>query len=457
MAVFSKKCKDQQLHFRHENYLVSLSAAVNKLNQQDLFRARLRSFRRILTLFLIALLLGCVGTVAVVELRPSFGAQVAEGMRELFGPGVVAGLETIVFRAQDAVKRWQYGSGVEQAEAPWEMRTGTADPRNGAVEGSTAVPVLTVPPVATDTPAPAEPTAGLQTQTAAPTPTATTDLWQLSDLEPFGELEGEGVWQPYLYGGDGEVVARRTFLQPDPERPYAIVAVVAFDLARTDLHFVLGFSDPGTPDGPRGDGLIPAADRQAGVLLAAFNGGFRTANGGFGAMANGIVALPPVEGMATVGIYTDGSVRIGAWGEGIVDSPDLVAWRQNCPLVIDAGEVSERVYNDSITDWGGTISNQIVARRSGLGLDREGQTLYYFAGPSLNMPALAGAMLAAGVEAGMLLDINHFWVHFTAFYPDEAGALVADPLLPEEMFDQVDRYLGASPVDFFYVTLGEEP
>jgi hypothetical protein len=28
--------------------------------------------------------------------------------------------------------------------------------------------------------------------------------------------------------------------------------------------------------------------------------------------------------------------------------------------------------------------------------------------------------------------------------------------LPEEMIDQVDRYLKASPVDFFYVTVEEE-
>jgi hypothetical protein len=399
-------------------------------------------------LVLLALLFGCVGTVVLVETRPAFGAQVANRMRELFGPRIVAELETIVFRAQDAVKRWQYGSGVEQAEAPWEQ----------AASPTPAPATSTPPPVATETPAPAEPTqASARTVTAdiQTTPADESTAVPLPDLDPFGSLPGEGVWQPYLYDGDGRVVAQRTFLQPDPARPYAIVAVVAFDLARTDLHFVLGFSDPGTPDGPRGEGRIPEADRGAGGLLAAFNGGFRTANGGFGAMADGLVALPPVADMATVGIYRDGSVRIGAWGAEVTDDPKLVAWRQNCPLVIRAGEISTRVYNDSITDWGGTISNQIVARRSGLGLDEAAQTLYYFAGPSLNMPALADAMLAAGVHFGMLLDINHFWVHFTAIHAGEAGELVAEPLLPEEMFDQVDRYLEASPVDFFYVTLRE--
>jgi hypothetical protein len=269
-------------------------------------------------------------------------------------------------------------------------------------------------------------------------------------------MEGEGVWLPYLHDSEGHVVAARTFLQPDPERPYAIVAVVAFDLARTRLHFVLGFNEPSLPDGPKGNGLIPEQDREAGVLLAAFNGGFRAANGQFGAMADGIVALPPKSEMATVGIYRSGEVWIGSWGVDIDDTPDLQAWRQNCRLIIQDGMISPKVYNNSITDWGASISNQIVTRRSGLGLDREAKTLYYFAGPSLSMPVLADAMLVAGVQQGMLLDINHFRVHFTAIHSEE-GKLVADPLLPNDMKDHLDRYLGPSPADFFYITAQESP
>jgi hypothetical protein len=264
-------------------------------------------------------------------------------------------------------------------------------------------------------------------------------------------MEGEGVWLPYLYDRDGHVVATRTFLQPDPERPYAIVAVVAVDLTRARLHFVLGFDEPSLPDGPTGDGLIAEEHRETGILLAAFNGGFRAANGQFGAMADGLVALPPKSEMATVGIYRSGDVRIGSWGEDIDDTHDLQAWRQNCPLIIQAGEISPRVHNDSIVDWGGSISSEIVTWRSSLGLDREGKTLYYFAGPSMSMPALADAMLAAGVQNGMLLDINNFWVHFTAIQSED-GKLVAEPLLPDDMKDQIDRYLSPSPVDFFYIT-----
>jgi len=426
------------------------------------------SFKRILALVLFAILFSFLGIVSIVEIWPSFGAQVASRMRDTIGPQAVAQIETIVFQVQDTVKHFQYQWGIEQAEAPWGSNQIQLEPTTFAqvsIEETSLTPEpakrTPTPSAATETPASLEPIVEPQDQlpvkVTSPTqkPTPTPYVWQLSSLPPFGSMEGEGVWMPYLYDQEGHVVAVRTFLQPDPERPYAIVAVVAFDLTRTRLHFVLGFEEPSLPDGPKGDGLIPEEDRKGGVLLAAFNGGFRTANGSFGAMANGIEALPPIDEMATVGIYRNGEVRIGNWGEDIVASPSLQAWRQNCRLIIQDGEISPRVFNNSITDWGASISNQIVTRRSSLGVDREAKTLYYFAGPSLSMPALADAMLDAGVHQGMLLDINNFWVHFTAIRFED-GELVADPLLPKDMNSHVDRFLRPFAADFFYVTLLDE-
>ncbi len=408
----------------------------------------------VIALSLAAILLTCAGTLAIVEFWPEVGARVAVRLRDYFGPQMVARLETVVFQIQDGLKQWQYQDSDQQVDIPWESPQAPRETRTMTSTPPPATPTLLSTPTAAAqdllTPSPDEDLS--VDRLSSPTPSAIAHIWQLSDLEPLGSLEGEGVWQPYLYDPTGNVIAQRTYLQPDPARPYAVVAVVAIDLSATQLHFVLGFTDPGIPDGPKGDGLIPEKHRQPGNLVAAFNGGFRTANGMYGAMADGTEALPPVEGIATIGIYRDGQVRMGSWGEEIDKSPDLTAWRQNCSLVIDTGEISPKVYNDSIVDWGGTISNQIVTKRSGLGLDKTGQTLYYFAGPSLSMPALADAMLASGVHYGMLLDINNFWVHFTAIR-EEAGNLVAEPLLPEQMIDKIDRYLGASPVDFFYITI----
>lgn len=402
-----------------------------------------------------AALAGCVAGVGIIELKPSLAAEAADLVRASLGPRAVAALETVFFQAQDALRRWLYRVGSEQAEAPWQNEATMPGPsamneaiaRSGRLtaEPATAASGLVASPV---TPGPSR----LETATSPSTPTP--DMWQLSPLLPMGNLEGEGVWQPYLYDHQGRPVVARTFLQPDPARPYALVAIVAFDLARAQLHFVLGSRDPGLPGGPSGDGRIPDEARESGLLLAAFNGGFRTANGMYGAMAGGIVAVPPQPGMATVSIYRSGGVRIEAWGDDIAGRPDLEAWRQNCAPVVQDGTISPRVYNDSIADWGGTVSGSVVTWRSGLGLDRVRRTLYYLAGPSLSMPVLAQSMLAAGVYNGMLLDINPFWVHFTAIRALD-GRLVAEPLLPQSMIDKVDRYLDTSPVDFFYVTLQE--
>jgi hypothetical protein len=238
---------------------------------------------------------------------------------------------------------------------------------------------------------------------------------------------------------------------PDPERPYATVAVIAFDLTRTDLHYILGLEEPKLPDGPGGPGIIPAADKQPDHLLAAFNGGFMATHGEYGAMSNGIVALPAKKDYGTIAILESGEVQIGEWGNDISPDEQFIAWRQNARMVVHNGQINDRVYSGSIITWGGNINGDILTWRSGIGLSADRQTLYYFAGPSISMPTLAQAMMAADVHNGILLDINASWVHFTAFRP-AADSLTAEPLFEEGMETLVDRYLIQSKRDFFYIT-----
>ncbi len=51
----------------------------------------------------------------------------------------------------------------------------------------------------------------------------------------------------------------------------------------------------------------------------------------------------------------------------------------------------------------------------------------------------------------MQLDINNFWVHFTAF-KDDHGQLAPQALFPKEMSSNLERFLSQYPRDFFYVT-----
>src|SRR5262249_57767426 len=113
-----------------------------------------------------------------------------------------------------------------------------------------------------------------------------------------------------------------------------------FYLRATRLHFVLGTIEPLPAKAePSRTGSIPPDDRKPDVLLAAFNGGFKARPNFYGAMADGVVAQPPINEMETIAIYTDGRVRMGQWGKDITDSPDLVAWRENGAWLIHNSEI----------------------------------------------------------------------------------------------------------------------
>jgi hypothetical protein len=404
------------------------------------------------SLFILAGVIG-VGMLALylaATAFPSIGANGADSLRAVIGDKAVAQLESWIFQAQDTLHQIKYSLGLEKAAAPWQ------DP--GGVPADQA-PTATVVPSATATPAPTAtplPQATLEpTATPAPTLTPTPTPWRPTIARPLGSLEDEGIWQPYIKDAKGRVVAFRTFIQPDPKRPYAVVAVVAFDLSRTRLNFVLGWEEPSTKDGPKGTGLIPSSDALPGVLLATFNGGFKGQHGNYGAMSNGVVALQPKKGLATVVMYKDGSVQIGEYGKEITSLENAVAWRQNCSLIIDNEQINPLVNNNSAEYWGANLNGETVTWRSGIGISPDGKTFYYFAGPNMMMPILAAAMQAVDVKSGLQLDINNYWVHFTAIR-DQAGKITPDPLFPDDMKVDAGRYLQKYPRDFFYVALKEE-
>ena len=390
-----------------------------------------------------------LGLYVAISVRPSIGAHGADLLRGIVGNEAVTRLEAIAFQARDTVQQRLYALGLAHPAAPWQAATTQATPASPAFASTSKKPTPAegeIPFEAGATPMPTSAAAARPLATTTPTPVP----WRPAPAKPLGELEGEGAWTPYIQISSGQTVAYRTFLQPDPKRPYTVIGVVAFDLTHTRLHYVLGAQEPSVPNGPKGTGTIPARDRQPGTLLATFNGGFKGAHGYYGAMQDGIVALPPRDGFAVVAMYKDGRVRIGEWGRGITQTQDLVAWRQNARLIIREGQVTPQVATDLISDWGGNFG-AIVTWRSALGLSADNRTLYYFAGPSLIMPVLAPAMVAAGVQQGLELDINPYWVHFTTIQ-SQGNTLVADPLFPAQMKESKDRYLRASARDFFYIT-----
>ncbi len=363
------------------------------------------------------------GLVSVVS--PSFGARGAGLLRVVLGDQTTARIESTVFRAQDTMNGIAYRLGLVKRSTPWTTATSSTS-LSATSPRSTAATTA-----ATD-----------------PATTTSTRPWPPKAVPALGASAGEGRWSAYLIAATGEVLGYRTVLRPDPARPYAFVVVVSVDLTRTRLHFVLGTKEPVSAVVIPRSGRIPAADRGPGHLLATFNGGFQARHGHFGAMAGGITALPPRPGMGTVAMYQNGQVKIGAWGSHIAADNGLLAWRQNGPLIIDRGSVNPHTADNAPQDWGVTVGGGTTTWRSGIGLSADGRTLYYAAGESLTLPALAEAMADAGVSEGMQLDINRSWVHFETIQPGQAQKTL--PLFDAMPADR--RYLGAYTRDFFYLT-----
>jgi hypothetical protein len=420
-----------------------------------------------------------IGGIAIMSFWPGAAAQNIDRLRDIIGDAPVAQLETAALNLQDHAQQLEYQVGLVKPAAPWSD-SNPAAPNVASVPtplpaGSPTAPLpspTALPDSATPTPLPS-PTPLVDSATESPSPTPLADsateppspsvtpladsspAWSLPPLAPLGNVPGSGQWSPYLRAADGvTVVAYRTFLNPDPGRPYATAAIVAFDLGATHLHFVLGSVEPwsGAPQ-PSRTGMIPAADLRAGVLLATFNGGFKARHGHWGAMADGITALPPIDRAATVAMYGGGSVRIGEWGTDIVMSDAMAAWRQNGYLLIHNTLISPDTTQTTST-WGLTIDWKAITWRSALGQSADRRVLYYVAGPELDVNTLTTVMAETGAADALELDVNNFWVNFAAIRGDGPN-LAAEPLLPQ-MTAKVDRYLSASARDFFYVTAGSQ-
>ena len=378
---------------------------------------------------------------------PSLGAQAADDLRKLFGDRVVANLENVVYQSQDALTNLGYRSFGLKSTSPWN----TSVPSKVLLQPiihTTEIPTQAAP-IPVKAPAPStQPHGGAQlvsSQTSKPVLLAP---WSMNPLRPFGTIMGEGQWAPYIQDASGTIVAYRTFLQPDPFRAYALPAIVAFDLKNIQLHFVLGSVEPQSSVVVDRSGRIPQSDLRPGVLLAAFNGGFKAQHGHFGVMVNGITLLPAKPDLGTIAIYSDGSVKIGAWGTDIKPDPGLIMWRQNGPLIIHNGIPNPHTAKPQ--DWSYTVSDITAVWRSGIGISADGRTLYYVAGPGLTASALTDTMASVGAFQAMQLDINNYWVHFDEIKTD-GSQLFASPLL-DSMQQGIGRFLSSYRRDYFYIT-----
>lgn len=243
----------------------------------------------------------------------------------------------------------------------------------------------------------------------------------------------------------------RTFVLPDPTRPYERVDLVWINTRAVHLHLVAGTQHPQAPSGLRGTGEVPLAARSR--LLAAFNGGFKRLQGrynGFGFRAAGQWYLQPTAGLATLAVYRSYQVALGTWGTEIPASPAPWSLLQNLDLLVDHGRATLGV--DQGIAWGITVGSAVRVWRSGLALTGRGN-LVYAAGVPVTARTLARVFTLMGVRRAMQLDINSYWVTFNFYRPVQPGSsAVLGTALMSNMVRPGSRYLSPDSRDFVYIT-----
>ena len=185
--------------------------------------------------------------------------------------------------------------------------------------------------------------------------------------------------------------------------------------------------------------------------MAAFNGGFKYADGHYGMMADGKVYVPPQPGVATIAVTRGGQVILGAWGVDprlTSSNTDLIAWRQNAALLLDNGAINPLTTDGAA--WGGTVLNSTYTWRSGIGVTDHG-TLIYAGGNSISAETLGKSLRMAGAVYAMQTDINPYWVRAFLYQRTASGARQITKL-DTGMQGSGKEYLDGTTRDFFYLT-----
>jgi hypothetical protein len=254
-------------------------------------------------------------------------------------------------------------------------------------------------------------------------------------------LPGEGRWH-VLEVVDGLPAVQVAYVRPDPIHTSYTAAIV-----RIDQRFVRAVYHPGTQD--PGGGPWPVRPDLTGHdrvgLLAAFNAAFamRDSRGGFYDFGRTVGTLN--SGAASLVIYKDGHVNVGAWGRDVRLNPDVMTVRQNLALIVDNGRPASGLQTNWQNQWGATIGNAKYVWRTSLGIAANGD-LVFVTGNRLSAATLADLLLRGGAVRAMELDINPYWTSFV-LYRNPAGGTLEHNLLPD-MVRSPRRYDTTSLRDF---------
>jgi len=224
-------------------------------------------------------------------------------------------------------------------------------------------------------------------------------------------LAGEGVWSPSGRLVNGTPAIDTTFLRP-PQNNGVRAGVAWIDprLLRATL-----YSGSLSPGGYFWKNTAPISRVAAKSLVAAFNGGFllRDSHGGYFSEHHLVAGLVP--GDASLVVYRDGSMALGAWGRDVTMTPAAVAVRQNLTLLVDHGAPVRGLSRYDISAWGFALNRVVDTPRSGLGVTASGAFVYVEG--AMNITDLARLLVRAGAVRAMVLDMNPLWPVFATYTP----------------------------------------
>lgn len=241
-----------------------------------------------------------------------------------------------------------------------------------------------------------------------------------------------------LHSYNGENIIYSKKLYPDSSRPFAQVFFFMMRIDKIRLNF-------------SADGKIPK-EKQDNNLLAAFNGGFRLIHGRYGIMHDRDLDSKPVNNIGTVFMYDDGRVDIDKWLLKDSIPTNIISFRQNCPLIVEKGQLSKEIQNKNPAIWGFTIDNAQATWRSGLGITLDKKYLIYCLGKSLTVSTLAKGFRECGVFNAIQLDINRAWTKFVIYpqsEPKTAKKLLRDLCVSKNEY--LTRTDNIHKRDFFYI------
>lgn len=265
--------------------------------------------------------------------------------------------------------------------------------------------------------------------------------------------EGDGVWTPLAAATDrasrGTPVLHKTTIHPHPDSRFISLTVVAIDLKQVTVGFVPGSEDVGDDKVPFAPGLVPVEQQPR--LLAIFNGGFQPQHGRWGMRLDETTVVTPRDVGCTIALFADGAIAIRSWPNVAGQEETLKALRQTPPCLLEQGEVHAELLAGRDKAWGGRTPGVVTRRRSAIGLERTGRTLFYAVSVEATPKLLAEGMRTVGAHDAAELDINWNWTRFLLFGDNERGEVRVSSSLVPGAYGKSTYVERPSERDFFYV------